>query len=478
MKRRKYQASMERTVLTALVVHDRVLKQIYSEMHAEEEPFKSKWSNIVARWCFKYFEKHKRAPGKLLRELFDQYASKEDDEQAVDLVGKFLESLSDDYRKLAKEMNESWVLDRAAEYFDKTRLERAADKIQIALERQDLTAARQFYDEANKPVSFSRDGWLDPFSKMTIERTMERLEKVEPIIQFKGDLGRFLNDAFERDAFIAFAAPEKRGKSYWLMELVWRAINQRRRTLYYVLGDMSEDQVYRRLYSRMTGKPKKVTDRYKDGYRLPTGIKIKGKSEAGVITAEAVTDTKILRAYTEADIKEAVRKLKTNTAMNQNPLRVRCAGASTITASQIERDVIECGEEGFPVDCVVLDYADLVLPEPNSSRLDPRHQINESWKIFRRISTEQHLLFITATQAAARGYNRWVLRKDDFSEDKRKNAHVTGMAGINQTPDEKPMGIYRLNWIFLRDGIWSENQVCWTAGNLALAHPCMRSLLP
>ena len=78
---------------------------------------------------------------------------------------------------------------------------------------------------------------------------------------------------------------------------------------------------------------------------------------------------------------------------------------------------------------------------------------------------------------AARGYDAWVLRKKDFSEDKRKNAHVTGLIGINQTSEEKQFGIYRLNWVALRDGKWSDSQVIWTAGNLAVANPCMVSTL-
>jgi hypothetical protein len=84
---------------------------------------------------------------------------------------------------------------------------------------------------------------------------------------------------------------------------------------------------------------------------------------------------------------------------------------------------------------------------------------------------------VGATQAAARAYDQWLIRKGDFSEDKRKNAHVTGMIGINRTAAEKKKGIYRLNWVFLRDGVWTETQCVWTAGNLALGCPAMRSLL-
>ena len=131
---------------------------------------------------------------------------------------------------------------------------------------------------------------------------------------------------------------------------------------------------------------------------------------------------------------------------------------------------------------VVIDYADLLGVEEHTKRQDVRHQMNASWMTMRRIALTYHCLVVTATQTAATAYNSWIIRKKDFSEDKRKNAHVTGMIGINQSeksddgqPSEKELGVYRLNWVVLRGGGWPESKVVWTAGNLAVACPCIIS---
>lgn len=477
MKVRKYQASEEKTILVALIVHDQVLRTVVQDIGPDPRGlFKSKWSNLIARWCFEYFAKHRKAPAGIIQDLFVKYAQTEpEDEASVSLVESFLETLSGEYAKLAEELNPQWVLEKAADYFEKVRLERMAEGVQVALERQDIVKAREFYSLC-KPVAFSQDAWLNPFSRSTIATTLERLENVKPLVVFPGPMGTFLSQHFERDGFISFAGPEKRGKSFWLQEVVWKALNQRRRVLYYVLGDMSADQVYRRLYSRMTGKPKWRNPK-EPVLKIPTTIRVTGKDDDGKAKAECSYEEKDLRGYNNRDVDIAVGKLRLQAALKDNPLRLKCQGADTITASGIEQDIQNLTEEGFIPDVVVIDYADLLLSEKHTGKMDFRHQIDATWKVLRRISTQYHLLVVTATQAAARSYTQFLIRKGDFSEDKRKNAHVTGMIGINQNPVEKKKGIYRLNWIFLRDGIWTETQYVWTAGNLALGCPCFTSLL-
>jgi hypothetical protein len=231
------------------------------------------------------------------------------------------------------------------------------------------------------------------------------------------------------------------------------------------------------MYARMTMKPKKLPTENGGKLRIPKEIKIMGKDETGHPLADVVTSEELRTPYNQADVQKAVDQLKMNSAMKELPLRLRCSGAGVISASEIEADILKLSQEGWVPDVVVIDYADLLAPEAGSGRLDFRHQIDATWKILRRISLDYHILVLTATQAAARSYDQWLIRKGDFSEDKRKNAHVTGMIGINQTPAEKKKGVYRLNWIFLRDGEWTESQYVWMAGNLALGCPAMRSLL-
>ena len=70
----------------------------------------------------------------------------------------------------------------------------------------------------------------------------------------------------------------------------------------------------------------------------------------------------------------------------------------------------------------------------------------------RRLSQERHCLVVTATQANAASYDKKVLTMMNFSEDKRKMAHVTAMFGLNQTPDEKRQNLMRVGPIVIREG--------------------------
>ena len=146
-----------------------------------------------------------------------------------------------------------------------------------------------------------------------------------------------------------------------------------------------------------------------------------------------------------------------------------------MSAGDIERDIAIFFKEGWEPDVIVIDYADILKPEAHCKTWEYRQQINETWKVLRRISQTFHILVVTATQTSASSYNSPTIKKTDFSEDKRKAAHITGMLGINQTSEEKSQGIYRLNWVFLRDGAWTDTQVVYTAGQLALACPCVIS---
>lgn len=473
MKVKKYSASEERTILTALVTHSKVLGRVVDQVGKDRNLFKNKWSNTIFQWCLEYYEKYRKAPRGVIQSIFTKHANNGLDEDASEIIETFLTTLSRNYAALAEEINEQYVIDTASHYFDKIRLERMAEGIQTAVERNDLTEAKEAYSQY-EPVSFAGDDWTNPFTKAEVVNTIRHYEEDLSIIKWKGALNEFLSPHFERDGFISFVGPEKRGKSFWLQETVWHALRNRRRVLYYTLGDMSKEQVNFRLYRRACLRPL-----FASTIKWPTKINIlKQKNDSGGrLFAQVVTEDREVKGLTPSAVKQALKKLTAQTATKQLRLKLRCAGASVISASHIENDVREFAQEGWVPDVIVLDYADLLAPEAHSTRMDYRHQVNESWKVLRRITLDYHLLMVTATQSASSAYDSWVIRKKDFSEDKRKNAHVTGMLGINQTSDEKRIGVYRLNWVFLRDGAWTDSQVVWTAGNLALACPCLRSCL-
>jgi hypothetical protein len=99
MKVRRYQADEEKTILMALIVNDRVCSQVAQDLGDDREPFKNKWSNLVAGWCIEYFRKHRKAPRKVIQHLYTHWAAAQQDEEAAGFVESFLESLSGEYAR-------------------------------------------------------------------------------------------------------------------------------------------------------------------------------------------------------------------------------------------------------------------------------------------------------------------------------------------------------------------------------------------
>lgn len=477
---KKYRGDEERTILTALIVHDKVLGRVAPKAGAK--PFRNKWCNVICGWCCDFFKKYNRAPRGSVQHIFTKFAEKSADSESVDLLDQFLSTLSDNYKAQAEEMNEEFLVRLAQDHFAKIALDRTADRIKDAVENGQLDEAKEHYSEL-KLVDFEPSDWSNPFTKKVAIETLEYFSEDRRLIEMPGDLGKFLSPYLGRDCFVSFTAPEKVGKSFWLQEMVVRGLFARRRVLYYVLGDMSEKQVNRRLYSRLTGAPFET-----EMVRIPTAIRIvekRSEREEGEPEGEEEEESKGREpqikfheeervGLTLGKIGEAIRMLKVKTATKQLRLRMRCVGASVLRATDIEEDISMLTQEDWIPDMVVIDYADLLLQELESVE-DFRHQTNDTWKILRRISTDWNCLVLTATQASAKAYKSKLIRKEHFSEDKRKNAHVTGMIGINQTQSEKDLGIYRLNWPFLRDGRFNAERVLYCAGELGIKCPVIKS---
>lgn len=466
MKIKRYESSEERAILTALIVNDAVLGRIYQQLGTDHRrPFPNKWSNLIAHWCFRHYAKYGKAPRKSIEGIFTRHAQTARDAEAVELIEKFLSHLDSDYRKLSKAINEDFILDQASAYFTRIGLERTVEITQAFLEDGELEEAIKSYS-AYQQINFAFTDWAG-FDADKIQHALRKRDQEEIVVRFPDALDKFLSPYFKRDQFIAFAGPDKRGKSYWLLEVVWRALRQRRKVIYYVFGDMSLDEAFQRLCVRMTKKPLTACQ-----VRIPKRIKLTPDAAFVEFT------TQKRAAMTLSDVIQARKKLLLSTAQTDISLRIKCEGGATVSASDIEQDVQQFAKQDFIPDVIVVDYADLLAPEPNTKHLDYRHQNNATWMILRRIALANHCLVVVATQTAATAYKARVIRKNDFSEDKRKNAHVTGMIGINQTSEEKEKGLYRLNWIVLRGGKWSESQVVWTASELALACPCFASAFP
>ena len=69
------------------------------------------------------------------------------------------------------------------------------------------------------------------------------------------------------------------------------------------------------------------------------------------------------------------------------------------------------------------------------------------------------------------------LNATNFSEDKRKLAHVTAMFGMHRAPDgrEKALGLMRVNAIVAREGAFSTDEEVVVLQDIASGRPFLES---
>lgn len=458
MKVETYTEKQENTILTAMIVSSDALAAIAGFW--TKEGFESELSKIVGPWCIDYFEKYGKAPGKEIEVLFVKWAETQGSKETIQLVEAYLQSLSADYEQLKQDINPIHIRDLARDHFEKTEIKR----IHHTVESGDFVKARE------KILSFSPSEdnefpIVDVFQDMDAIRKACSTAKEEPLITYPEGLGDFYGDSLRRGAFVAFLGSDKSGKSYLLHDMALRGVFQRRKVLYFEAGDLSQDQLLERFMVRLTGKP-----RHPCIVHYPTDI-IKEGDEYIVTSDERIYEN----PFTFRDaMKACYETQETKVRDIESYFKIRCFPNSMLRTSEIRSTIKKLKRSDWAVDVVIVDYADILCPHPKAK--DEREASNHNWKHLAAIRQEFNCLVVTATQANADAYKAEIMTKRNFSEDKRKNAHVTGIVGISATPEEREKGLRRLNWVTRRDAYYNEKKCCYVAGCLELGSPCIKSV--
>lgn len=461
----KRDGSKERIILIGMIVDKVVIGRIAAKW-TKYGLFKSKWSNLVGEWCVKYFLKYKKAPGNKIKGLFDTWAEDSKDEDATSKVEVFLQSIDDEYRSLRKESNSEYVLDLANDYFDEVSVKKLSEALDADLSINDLVKAVKRIQTFGK-VEINQSAFIDVLhNKQALKNAFTK--KGAPVITYPGALGEFFGSELQRDAFISLMGPEKRGKTYWLMEFAWAAMSQGRKVAFFEVGDMSQHQMEYRWGARAARHPINI----KGGIlnlQYPKYLVHDAESDSTVVTHENKVYNKKLawpqawRAFQKQSKKQGGKTL----------LKLACYPNSSISVNGVVSAIQTLERDDWIPDVIIIDYADILAPVNGTA--ETRDQINATWKGMRAISQTYHSLTITATQSNAESYKTDMLDMSNFSEDKRKFSHVTGMIGLNQTRSEKADGLMRLNWIVLRNAGYEIQKSVYVAGNLSLGRPYILS---
>lgn len=481
MKLKRMDASIDRQILTGMVVSDKFLKAIQPIYRSEllMTPF----TITVADWCIDYLSKYSCAPGKHIQDI---YKSKHregslDDDQA-DLISEFLTGLSDEYERKDK-FNVEYLLDQAERLFRQRSLKYLAEDINAMLATGELEEAENAlsdYKKLERPVSMG----INPLDSMeAYQKAFESRE--EPLFRLPGAYGEMVNPHFVRSGFVAFLGRAKIGKTWRLMDIAFRAVKERCNVAMFQVGDLSQNDYMLRQGVHLA---KKSNDkRYCGDIYVPIldcelnqncgeGCPNKKNgvppvhNEEGELDMDLVgkhepcTDCQKEHSFRGAvwyTIRKKVKPLEWREAWKATQVwrkRYRANGfmLSTHSNSSINVAGIEAQLDlweqynNFVPDVILIDYADILAPE--DARKEKRHQEDERWRALRRMSQDRHCLVITVTQTNRGGFGEETVKVENIGEDKRKLDHVTALFSLNQNEKEEEAGIVRIGNLLVREG--------------------------
>lgn len=464
MNIKKVSSNITQLVITGMIVDDTVLGSIASKW-SKEGMLKVSWCNLIGQWCVDYYEAHNKAPGANIENIFLAWAEGHHDKETANLVERFLQSLSGQYDRQKKQLNAQFVLDKAGELFNRIKLEKHADLIKGLVDTKKIDQAIKKANEF-EPVSIGKGSAVSLFRDMAaIDRAF--VSRSEPLIVYPGDLGHFFSGLFIRDTLIGFMGREKSGKTYWLVDIAFNAALQRKKVLFFQIGDLSEAEVLMRFATRATKCPAN-----KDDLLVKWPVKLERTQDGSysyILESKEVKRKQI----TPQLAKDALKKIAMDTirSTKQDYLMIETYANDSMDIVKMRGIVAQYARAGWVPDFIVVDYADL-LAAPIGMQ-EGRDAINKNWKGLKRLSQDYHCCVVTATQSDADSYGSSLMNLSNFSEDKRKYSHVNTMFSINRTDDEMEDQVARLAIMLSREKKVSTKKVVFCAGCYAISNPAV-----
>jgi len=502
---RRIDNSIERRVAIGLITDPVFLSGAESMWTEEQVDGLPDWLRLVGEWSFSYWRKYGKAPGRDLEPIYEAWRSNgSHSEESAEIIRQVFRSLSREYEKEGR-TNSQYLLDQAHKFLTERSLKFLSDRVRGFLEDGDLSEAEELVSGWRRPERIASVGGDPLLDQAGWEAAYE--DATDPLFTFPGSMGDLIGPV-GRGEFASFMAPEKRGKTWWLLYTALRALENRCRVAYFQLGDLTQEQVYRRLGTYLAGRshmrrhcgerwipildcgmnqsgecevPRNLPLEKDDGGETalpPDGnlewtpcVRCRGRKRKGRRRWTGASWLKKIDRVDPLRWDEAWEAAQGYRERVRDRLRMYFASNYTLRVSDMERilDGWE-REDGFVPDVIIGDYWDLIVPE--DSRQDYRHQQNDNWSRGRGLSMDRRVALITATQADAKSYDARDLKSKNFSEDKRKYGHVTlGMWTLNQTVSEKKRRLMRIGRLFVREDEFFERDYSYVLQDLSSGRP-------
>lgn len=499
---------IERRIVIGFIVSTEFVQQIRTAW--EPQLIESSTARQLIGWCISYFDKYNKAPKKDIEGIYTEKLREGLDKAQAEWIEMVLSSLSDEYER--EQFNSEYLLDQTRKYFQERRLKLHVEDIDYELQQGNVLEAERLALSYNSTPT-DEGSVIDPFDKSSRDKIKQAFTECrEPLIHYPKALGKFWNHELVRDGFVALMGREKVGKTFMLLDLATRAMKSGCNVVFFQAGDMTENQQLRRIAIYLTKRSDQ--ERYCGLLYVPQADCLKNlldicdkdereenervfESEKNInydtlveackeypdhipchncATMKGVPWLRERKPVQPLKWKQAYRHLRKFKRRYKKRFLLSSHATGTLSISQIKTYLsLWEKQKDFVPDVIIIDYADILAPDPDFSRLDYRHQQNAIWQQLHNLSQERHCLVLTATQIKAQGYSKELITMEEYSETKTKLAHVTAMYGLNQTWDEKRIGLMRINEIVVREGEFDTARPVTVLQRLQMGRPVLGS---
>lgn len=454
MKIKKISADQERRFIINLITDDRFCREISPLV--DKRFFTSVYTREISIWCMEYYQQFSCAPRKDIQSIFNSKKQNMVDEASVEIIRKFLSSISNEYVE-SNINNVEYEIKNAVKWLKIRSLELLKKSIIDSIEDNEPTkgeVALADYKRIEKALGQGASILHD--TQKIIDAFMDT---DEVMFTFPGALGVVAGKMCRGD-FISFLAPMKRGKTWYLWYVAETALHYQHKVVFFTL-EMTEKQIIQRSWRSLVGQPKEkgiVQIPYFEKEADKYTVESKEEEREGLDTSKIeYLQKKLKRKFRKGDVR--IISLPTKSA--------------SVSDLKMHLDNMEYYENFIP-DVVVVDYADILIPE-KTFKGEYRHQLDNIWSGLRRLAQEKNCLVVTASQTEKSTFKKDV-DKGSAAEDVRKIAHITCGLALNQTEKEKEKGIMRIAQVAVREDRQSFQQAI-VLQCLDIGRPCIDSRL-
>jgi len=480
--------TVENNILTASIISTRYLEEIYS-LYVPAY-IKNSFAKTVMSWVWEYYDQYGLAPGRTIQDMYDVECATLDDEDAG-IIKTFLAKLSKSFIE-DQGVNDEYILEQTLGYFRKREVEIRVEAAQKFLQIGKLDKAEEELFQMKKVMRVVSK-WNNPLTMESVHDVFD--EANGGILKMPGAMGDFLGP-LERGWLIAYLAPFKRGKTNFLMETVVQAALSGLKAVF-ISCEMKEKNVNERLFKRLSAYGKETSNKvpvfdcvlnqmdectkacrtnyvplYAEEddipefdpdslYKACCACKLSGDKDYVMTTWFEMMNKKEFNHYNVG------KKIKSIRKYCGDNIRVKCYPRFTASVKDVEHDLDLLEQvDGFIPDLIVVDFAGILRPDGTSSEV--RHGIDEIWKSLASMAAKRSAITFSASQGTRGSLYKENMDQTDLAEWIGILGHVDKMVAINQSADEKKMGVIRLGMLADRHAEFHENEFVYILQALAL----------